>query len=221
MKRNTRLIRRNIFNRLNVCSDTAQPALQEADLPVTPEDVSEAELERLQELIEDRKQAARNTDISYHLWGLYSSCFRGMGPSSLPKTVQDGEWYDVKILKASAQNGLHEYEFELKGGKFKFVDDEERRGWRENLKFFSLFLYDDSNRCLIEVPMRMRVDSQGRDYLILSDGPSAFLPGSWTNDFINVRLKHQSLLNQEIRSQKHQDRLREIEDLKARFGIID
>jgi hypothetical protein len=176
---------------------------------------------RLHKLIEDRKQIARDTDVSYHLWGLYSSCFRGMGPHAPPQTVQDGEWYDVRILQATSRNGLNEFEFELKGGRYKFVDDEERRGWRENLKFFSLFLYDDADRCLIEIPMRMRVDSTGRDYAILSDGPSAFLPGPWISDFINVRLKHQSIRNQEIRSRKHQDRLREIEDLKARFGFFD
>lgn len=137
------------------------------------------------------------------------------------RSEANGQWYDVNLLRATTRNGLNEFEFELKGGKYKFVDDEEQRGWRENLKFFSLFLYDDSDRCLIEIPMRMRVDSMGRDYAILSEGPSAFLPGPWTNDFINVRLKHQSIRNQEIRSRKLQDRLREIEDLKTRFGIVD
>jgi len=90
-----------------------------------------------------------------------------------------------------------------------------------NTKLFSLFLYDDSDRCLIEIPMKMKVDSSGRQYSILLDGPKAFLPGGWINDFINVKLKHQSLRNQEIRAQKHQERLFEIEDLKDRFGILD
>ena len=90
-----------------------------------------------------------------------------------------------------------------------------------HLKYFSLFLYDDSGRCLIEIPMKMRVDKLGRDYSILSDGPRAFLPGDWTKDFINVSLKHQSIRNHEIRLQKHRDQLREIEDLKNRFGISD
>ena len=103
----------------------------------------------------------------------------------------------------------------------RVADDEEQQGWRENIKYFSLFLYDDSQRCLIEVPIKMRVDSEGRNYSVLSDGPSAFLPGRWTHDFINVRLKQQSILNREIRTLKHQERLREIEDLKQRFGIED
>ena len=188
---------------------------------MTAEEKSKVELERLQKLIEDRKQVARDTDVAYHLWGLYTSYFRGSGPKSLLRTFQDGEWYDVKILRTRSRSGLNEFEFELKGDKYRFVDDEEKQGWRENTKYFSLFLYDDSGRCLIEIPMKMRVDSEGRDYSILSDGPRAFLPGRWAHDFINVRLKHQSIRNQEIRSQKHQDRLREIEDLKARFGIAD
>ena len=129
--------------------------------------------------------------------------------------------YDVKVLQVSTQNGLNKVEFELKGSKYKFVDDEEQQGWRENMKVFGLFLYDDSDRCLIEIPMKMNVDSSGRRYSISSGGPNAFLLGSWINDFINVKLKHQSLHNQQIRAQKHQERLFEIEDLKNRFGILD
>ncbi len=64
-------------------------------------------------------------------------------------------------------------------------------------------------------------EPQGRSYSILSDGPRAFLPGDWVNEFIRVKLKHQRLQSQEIRDQKHQERLWEIEDLKDRFGIRD
>ena len=69
--------------------------------------------------------------------------------------------------------------------------------------------------------MRMNVDSSGRQYSISSDGPKAFLPGGWINDFVNATLKHQRIRNQEIRAQKHEERLWEIEDLKDRFGISD
>jgi hypothetical protein len=127
----------------------------------------------------------------------------------------------VKILQVSTQNGLNEFEFELKGAKYKFVDDEEKQGWRMNSKIFSLFLYDDSDRCLIEIPMKMKVDSSGRNYSILLGGPNAFIPGDWINDFIKVKLKHQSIRNHEIREQKHQERLFEIKDLKDRFGFLD
>ncbi len=178
-------------------------------------------MERLQKLIEDRKQVARDTDISHHLRGLYKSLLRYTSPHSLDRYIQDGEWYDVKILRVSTPNGLNKFEFELKGAKYKFVDDEEKQGWSQNMKFFSLFLYDDSDRCLIEIPMKMKVDSSGRHYSISSGGPKAFLPGGWINDFINVKLKHQRLRNQDIRAQKHQERLCEIEDLKDRFGILD
>jgi len=188
---------------------------------LSEEEQSKAELARIQKLIEDRKQIARDTDLSYHLWGLYRSFFRGDDMQSLNHTVQVGKWYDIKALQVGSGNGLNEFEFELKGGKYKFIDDEEKQGWCENIKFFSLFLFDDADRCLIEIPMKMRVDSQGRDYSILSDGPRAFLAGPWIGDFINVRLKHQSIRNQEIRSQKHEERLREIKDLKSRFGITD
>ena len=191
----------------------------ESEPTVLTAEESEAELERLQKLIEDRKQIARDTDISHHLWGLYKSLSRYTSPHSLDRYIQDGEWYDVKILQVSTQNGLNEFEFELKGARYKFVDDEEKQGWRENMKVFSLFLYDDSDRCLIEIPMKMHVHSTGRIYSISSDGPKAFLPGGWINDFISVKLKHQSIRNQEIRAQKHQERLCEIEDLKERFGI--
>ena len=74
---------------------------------------------------------------------------------------------------------------------------------------------------LIEIPRKMRIDKWGRNYSILSDGPNAFLPGGWINDFISVTLKHQHIRNQEIRAQKHQERLSEIEGLKGRFGILD
>jgi hypothetical protein len=69
--------------------------------------------------------------------------------------------------------------------------------------------------------MKVRVDRWGRNYSISSDGPDAFLPGDWINDFINATLKQQRIRNQEIRAQKHQERLWEIEDLKDRFGISD
>ena len=186
---------------------------------MTAEEKSKAELERLQTLIEDRKKIARDADLSYHLWALYRNHFRDSGPETMAHNIQNDAWYGIKILQVSTRNGLNEFEFELKEGKYKFVDDEERQGWRENLKYFSLYLYDDSGHCLIEIPIKLRVDSMGRNYSILLDGPRAFLPGGWTNDFINVRLKHQSIRNEEIRSQKQQDRLREIEDLRNRFGI--
>ena len=184
-------------------------------------DESEAELETLRKLIDDRKQVAMDTDISYHLWGLYKSLLQHTKPHSLDRNIQGGEWYDVKILQVSTQNELNKYEFELKGTKYKFVDDEERQGWRVGTKIFSLFLYDDSDRCLIEIPMKMVVDRSGRNYSVLSGGPDAFIPGDWINHFTNVKLKHQSLHNQEIRAQKHQERLIEIEDLKDRFGFLD
>lgn len=220
-KKNRNWIKRRNLGRLNISPEAEGRTPHEREGSMTAEEKSKVELERLQRLIEDRKQIARETDVSYHLWGLYTSFCQGNVPQPSHYPVQDGEWYDVKILQAKTRNGCSEFEFELKGGKYRFVDDEEMQGWRENTKFFSLFLYDDSDRCLIEIPMKMRIDSSGREYSILSDGPKAFLPGHWTSDFINVRLKHQSIRNQEIRAQKHRERLREIVDLKNRFGIVD
>lgn len=222
-------MQRVIFDRLHISPYTRQ---RKADVPEQPdteseakdlisEEDSKAELERVKKVIEDRKRIAMEADISHHLWGLYKSHFRFTSDQSLDPYVQDGEWYNVKTLRARTQNGLNEFEFELKGARYKFVDDEERQGWADKLKFFSLFLYDDSNRCLIEIPMKLRVDKVGRNYSISSDGPKAFLPGGWIKDFINVKLKHQHLRNEAIREQKHQERLSEIEELKDRFGIWD
>jgi len=193
----------------------------ESEPEVITIDESEAELVALRKLIDGRKQVAIDADISYHLWGLYNSFLQQTKPDSLDRNIQGGEWYDVKILQVSIQNGLNKYEFELSGTKYKFVDDEDRQGWRVGMKIFSLFLYDDSDRCLIEIPMKMVVDSSGRNYSILSGGPNAFIPGDWINHFTNVKLKHQSIHNREIRAQKHQERLIEIEDLKNRFGFLD
>jgi len=228
VSKNRHRIKRVILDRLNISPEAEQRKPHESEQPSAesePRDMtaeeSKTELERLQKLIEDRKQVAMETDISYHLWGLYKSLLRHTRPHSLDHYIQRGEWYDVKILQVSAQNGLNKIEFELKGAKYKFVDDEEKQGWRMNTKIFSLFLYDDSDRCLIEIPMKMKVDSLGRNYSISSGGPNAFIPGDWINNFINVKLKHQSIHNQEIRAQKHQERLFEIEDLKNRFGFLD
>ena len=188
---------------------------------LTAEQQSKAELDRLQKLIEDRKQLARDNDISYHLWDFYKNHFRLDSSGSLDRFFQQGEWYEVNILKASTTNGLNKFEFELKGANYKFVDDEENQGWADNTKYFSLFLYDDSDRCLIEIPIKLKVDKWGRKYSIWSDGPKAFIPGNWVKDFISVTLKHQHIRNQEIREQKHKERLWEIEELKDRFGISD
>jgi hypothetical protein len=228
VRKNRHRIKRMIFDRLNISPEAGQRKPHEPEQPFTDSEPtvmtaeeSKIELETLRKLIEDRKQVAMDTDISYHLWGLYKSLLQHTRPQSLDRYIQGGEWYDVKILQVSTQNGLNEFEFELKGAKYKFVDDEEKQGWRMNSKNFSLFLYDDSDRCLIEIPMKMKVDSSGRNYSISSGGPNAFIPGDWINDFINVKLKHQSIHNQEIRAQKHQERLFEIEDLKNRFGFLD
>jgi hypothetical protein len=221
LSKNIHWIQRKILSLLHFSPEAEQRTLHAPDPAMTSEEESKAELERLQALIDDRKRMARDTDLSYLLWGLYTSYFRDVNPPSLDHYINEGDWYDVKILKNSTRNGLNVFEFELKGRKYKFVDDEEKQGWRVHLKFFSLFLYDESDRCLIEIPMKMRIDKLGRDYSIQSDGPRAFLPGDWTKNFINVTLKHQSIRNQEIRLQKHQERLREIEDLKNRFGILD
>jgi len=44
---------------------------------------------------------------------------------------------------------------------------------------------------------------------------------NWTLTCCNATLIHQSIRNKEIRAQKHQERLWEIEDLKDRFSISD
>lgn len=188
---------------------------------MTAEENSKTELERLQKRIKRQKQLAADTDISYHLWSLYKSHFRNTNRDSVDRQIQDGEWYDVKIDRVSTQNGVNKFEFDLKGARYKFVDDEEKQGWSENIKLFSLYLYDESDRCLIETPMKIRVDRWGRHYSISSGGPKAFIPGDWVNDFININLKHKRIRNQEIRAQQHQERLCEIEELKNRFGIPD
>ena len=220
--------KRAVLGQLNISPQAGQRKTNEPGQPFTESEPkvltaeeSEAELERLQKFIEGQKQIAWNTDISHHLWDLYKNLLPRTSPHSWDGYIQDGEWYDVKILQASTQDGLSKLEFELKGARYTFIDDEEKQGWRDLMKFFSLFLYDDSDRCLIEIPMKMKVDSEGSHYSILSGGPNAFLPGGWISDFIKVKLKHQRIRNQEIRAQKHQERLDEIEELKARFGILD
>jgi hypothetical protein len=227
--KNLHLIKRVILDRLNISPEAEQRKPREPKQPVTEsepkvltaEEKSMAELERLQKLISARKKCAWETDISYHLWNLYKTHFQCTSPQSLDYYKQDGKWYDLKILQASTKNNLNKFEFELNGTKYKFVDDEEKQGWGDDIKHFHLILYNDSDCCLIDIPIQLRVDRWGKNYSILSDGPKAFLPGDWINDFINATLKHQRLRNQEIRAQKHQERLWEIEDLKDRFGISD
>lgn len=227
--KNGQRIKRVIFDRLHTSFDMQRRKPQVPEQRVTAsegEDLiseknSTIELERVKKVIEDRKRIAMEADISHHLWGLYKNHFLFTSDQSLEPHIPDGEWYNVKTLRTSNQDGLNEFEFELKGARYKFVDDEERQGWSDKIKFFSLFLYDDANRCLIEIPMKVRVDKLGRNYSISSDGPRAFLPGGWIKDFISVKLKHQRLHNQAIRAQKHRERLSEIEDLKDRFGIWD
>ncbi len=227
--KNLHRIKRVILDRLNISPEAEQRKPHEPKQPVTEsepkvltaEEKSKAELERLQKLINDRKNSAWETDISHHLWNLYKTHFRCTSPPSMDRYNQDGKWYDLKILQASTKNNLNKFEFELNGARYKFVDNEEQQGWGDKIKLFTLFLYDDSDRCLIDIPMKVRVDRWGKNYSISSDGPKAFLPSEWINDFINVTLKHQSIRNEEIRAQKHQERLWEIEDLKDRFGISD
>ncbi len=227
--KNRQWIKRVILDRLIINLKAFQSKRHESEQLVTEskpkvltaEEKSKVELESLQKLIKDRKQLARDTDISHHLWSLYKNHFRFTSPHSLDPYNQDGEWYGVKILRASTKNNLNKFEFELKGAKYTFIDDEENRNWSDNMKLFGLFLYDDSNHCLIEIPMKVKIDKLERKYSILSGGPKAFRPGDWTNDFINATLIHQSIRKKEIRAQKHQERLWEIEDLKERFGISD
>lgn len=229
LSKNIIRLKRSILDRLKLSIKAMRKTSKDSDIAATgstrrgliPEEMSKAELSKLQKVIENRKQVAWDTDISYHLWGFYKAQFRNTDGPLLDQVMQEGEWYDVKILQASTGNGLNTYDFTLQGAKYRFMDNEENQGWSDKTKLFSLFLYDDSDRCLIEIPMKVKVDKWGRTYSVLSEGPKAFLPGGWVNDFINVKLKHQRIRNQEIREQKHQERLSEIEDLKKRFGISD
>jgi hypothetical protein len=229
VSKNPHQIKHVILDRLIISLKAFQSKPHESEQPITEsepkvltaEEKSTVELERLQKLIEDRKQLAMDTDISHHLWSLYKNHFRFTSLQSLDPYNQDGDWYGVKILQSSSKNNLNKFEFELKGAKYKFIDDEENRYWSDNVKLFSLFLYDESDHCLIEIPMKVKTDKWGRKYSLLSGGPKAFLTGGWTNDFTNATLIHQSIRNKEIRAQKHQERLWEIEDLKDRFGISD
>ena len=222
-------IKRAILDRLNISPQAGQGKSHEPKQLVTgsePKDLtaeekSKAEMKRLQKLIKDRKKKAWETDISHHLWNLYKTYFRCTGPPSMDRYNQDDKWYDLKILQTSTKNNLNIFEFELNGANYKFVDDEEQQGWGDKIKLFNLFLYDDSDRCLIDIPMKVRIDRWGSHYSISSDGPEAFLPGDWINDFINATLKQQRIRNQEIRAEKHQERLWEIAELKDKFGISD
>jgi len=179
------------------------------------------ELQRLEALVEDRKQIAKSSDISYHLWEFYQSHFHPKTQRSINTHVSLDDWEDTRVLKSTSQDGINECLFELKGAEYRFVDDEEQRGWCENLKFFSLSLHDKRHRCLIEIPMKVRVDKNGNNYSVGTGGPNAFLPGLWVNDFINTKLKHQFKRSRKIREKRHQERLQEIEDLKNRFGLSD
>jgi hypothetical protein len=217
-----------ILDRLNIGPKTGrraplgpEPASFGTKLEAMTEEEVEAELKRLQRLVGERKKMAWETDVSHHLWGLYKSILPSAGLYTGDQHTQDSEWYAVKVLNVSDQDRLNTFEFELKGAKYKFVDDEERQNWRDKVKLFSLFLYDDSGRCLIEIPMKSKIEGSGRHYSVAAGGPNALLPGDWITNFINVKLKHQRMRNQEIRAQKHQARLSEIEELKGRFGILD
>ena len=170
--KNLHRIKRVILDRLNISPEAEQRKPHEPKRPVTEsepkvltlteEEMSKAELERLQKLIGDRKKSAWETDISYHLWNLYKTYFRCTSPPSMDRYNQDGKWYDLKILQASTKNNLNKFEFELNGVKYKFVDDEEKQGWGDKIKYFNLFLYDDSDCCVIDIPMQVRVDRWGR-----------------------------------------------------------
>ena len=229
VSKNRYRIKRALLRFLKVFSSLGQGKLHDSQDPhfeIKTEGLasaadSKAEIERLRHIIEDRKQNARECDISYHLWGLYKSHFRNAKPQTFDRYAQEDEWYAVKILRSNTENGINKFDFELSGSTYKFVDDEENQGWCENLKYFSLFLYDESDRCLIEIPMKIKADRWGRRYSISSDGPKAYIPGEWVKQFINVKLKNQRMRNQDILSQKHQERLSEIQDLKERFGISD
>ena len=90
VSKNRRRIKRAILNRFNVKTEARQQRPHEPEQPFTESEPrvmtaeeSKVELERLQKLIEDRKQIAMDTDISHHLWGLYTSLLRYTSPHSL------------------------------------------------------------------------------------------------------------------------------------------
>jgi hypothetical protein len=203
----------------NAAADQPVSAIESEAL--TTQETSKVELARLQKLIKHQKKIAWETDLSYHVWSLYKSHFRNVGPHAMNPYSHDGKWYELKIRQASTQNDLRRFEFELSGVRYHFIDDEEKQKISDNMKLFNLCLYDNADRCLMNIPMKLRVDDSGKSYSISSDSPKAFILGSWIKDFINVSLKHQNIRNQEIRAQKHQERLREIEELKDKFGIPD
>jgi len=226
--KNLHRVKSVILDRLNIGSKSGrrvppkpEPVPPGAELESMTEEEAEAELKRLHRLVWERKKMAWETDISHHLWGLYKSILPSASLYAGSQSTEEDEWYSVKVLNVSDQDRLNTFEFEVKGAKYKFVDDEERQNWRDKVKLFSLVLYDESGRCLIEIPMKSKIEGSGRHYSVSPVGPTALLPGEWIHDFIKVKLKHQRMRNQEIRAQKHQARLSEIEELKGRFGILD
>jgi hypothetical protein len=90
LSKNPQRIKRVILDRLislkaylSKPHKSEQPVTESDPKVLTAEEKSSAELERLQKLIEVRKQLARNTDISHHLWSLYKNHFRFTGSQSL------------------------------------------------------------------------------------------------------------------------------------------
>jgi hypothetical protein len=73
VSKNRQRIKRMILDRLNISPVAGERKPHEPEQPFTESEPqlltaeeSEAELERLRKLIEDRKQVAWNSDISYH-----------------------------------------------------------------------------------------------------------------------------------------------------------
>jgi len=90
VRKRRRPIKPATLESLYVSSEIEQRKPREPEEPITAseprvltaeEEESKAELERLQRLINRRKQIARQTDISHHLWNLYKSQFRSTSPA--------------------------------------------------------------------------------------------------------------------------------------------
>src|SRR5690606_17588239 len=110
-----------------LAEDRAQRQASGDAASLTTEEESRLELERLQKLITDRKKIAWETDISYHVWNLYRTHFRAMGPHIINPLEHDGKWWELKLLKNSKLNDVKNFEFELSGVRYRFEDDEERQ----------------------------------------------------------------------------------------------
>lgn len=160
-----------------------------------------------------RYELAKSTNISNHVWHIYSDFFQ-----SLSENDDAVPGFDVKIIQAARSLEGKTYLFSLAGNRYRLSASNRIRSHQPNdySDYYKLELKDASGRCILA----FRVYGERYEKVTIFRPASlveAFIPGDWVADFVAVSTFYKAWKETRITESLHTPE--RVKARKLKFGV--